>query len=90
MEQKQKNIWMTALIYFVLFAAYNLIVFMIFTNFNSVFWISYGFMLAAFLLHIGCVFLICKNVSVKAIFFGIPLFSFSIYLSVLNFLAVLS
>ncbi len=79
MEQKQKNIWMTALIYFVLFAAYNLIVFMIFTNFNSVFWISYGFMLAAFLLHIGCVFLICKNVSVKAVFFGIPLFSFSIY-----------
>ncbi len=79
MEQKQKNVLMTALIYFVLFVAYNLIVFMIFTNFNSVFWISYGFMLAAFLLHISCVFLICKNVSVRAVFFGIPLFSFSIY-----------
>lgn len=79
MEQKQKNTLMTALIYFVIFAAYNLIVFMVFKNFNNVFWVSYGFMLAAFVLHIACVFFISKNISVETVFFGIPLFSFSVY-----------
>lgn len=79
MEQKQKNILMTVLIYFVIFVAYNLIVFMVFKNFNNIFWISYVFMLAAYLIHIACVFLIFKNTSVKAVFFGIPLLSFSIY-----------
>lgn len=79
MEQKQKNTLMTALIYVVIFAAYNLVVFMLFKNFNNIFWISYGFMLAAYLLHVTCVFVLLKNISVKAVFFGIPLLSFSVY-----------
>ena len=79
MEQKNKNGLLTALIYLVIFAAYNLMVFMIFKGYNAVFWISYGFMTAAFLLHIVCVVSILRNVSVKAVFFGIPLLSFSIY-----------
>lgn len=79
MEHKQKNTLMTALVYFVIFALYNLIVFMVFKNFNNIFWISYGFMLAVYLIHILCVFLIFRNTSVKAVFFGIPLLSFSMF-----------
>lgn len=79
MDQKKKFGTMGALIYFVIFAAYNLCVFMIFKNFNAVFWISYAFMLVAFCIHIFCVFFIAKNMNVRAVFFGIPLMSFSIY-----------
>ena len=79
MEQKKKNGLMLALIYLVVFVAYNLVVFLVFKNFNAVFWISYGFMIVAYLIHIGCAFSIAKNTNVKALFFGIPLGAFSIY-----------
>ena len=54
-------------------------VFLVFKNFNTVFWISYGFMIVAYLIHIGCIFSIAKKTDVKALFFGIPLGAFSIY-----------
>lgn len=79
MEQKKKNGIMLALIYLVIFVSYNLAVFLIFNNFNAVFWISYSFMVVAYLIHIGCVFSIARNTNVKALFFGIPLGAFSIY-----------
>lgn len=79
MEQKKKSGLMLALIYLIIFVAYNLVVFLIFKNFNAVFWISYGFMVLAYLIHIGCIFSIAKNPNVKALLFGIPLGSFSIY-----------
>lgn len=79
MEQKKKNGLMLALIYMVVFVAYNLVVFLAFKNFNAVFWISYGFMIVAYLIHIGCAFSIAKNSNVKALFLGIPLGAFSIY-----------
>lgn len=79
MNQKKKYKTMGSLIYFVIFVAYNLFVFMIFKNFNAVFWTSYAFMLASYFIHIFCVFFIAKNSSVRAVFFGIPLMSFSIY-----------
>lgn len=79
MEQKKKSGLMLALIYLVIFVAYNLVVFLVLKNFNTVFWISYGFMVLAYLIHIGCIFSIAKNPSVKALFFGIPLGSFSVY-----------
>ncbi len=79
MEHKQKNTLMTALIYLVIFAAYNLVVFLLFKDYNNIFWISYGFMVGAYIIHIVCVFSIFKNASVKAVFFGIPLLSFSVY-----------
>ena len=79
MDQKKKYGIMGALLYFVVFVVYNLCVFMIFKNFNAVFWISYVFMLTAFFIHIFCVFFIAKNMNVRAVFFGIPLMSFSIY-----------
>lgn len=79
METNKKNGLMAGLIYLVIFIAYNLVVFLLFKNYNAVFWVSYGFMLAAFLLHIVCMISIFKNLSIKTIFFGIPLMSFSIY-----------
>ncbi len=79
MEQKKKNRLMLALIYLVVFVAYNFVVFLVFKNFNEVFWISYGFMIVAYLIHIGCAFSITKSTNVKALFFGIPLGAFSIY-----------
>lgn len=79
MEQKKKNGLTLALIYMVVFVAYNLVVFLAFKNFNAVFWISYGFMIVAYLIHIGCAFSIAKNTNVKALFLGIPLGAFSIY-----------
>lgn len=79
MEQKKKNDLMLALIYLVVFVTYNLVVFLVFKNFNAVFWISYGFMVVAYLIHIGCTFNIAKNTNVKALFFGISLGAFSIY-----------
>ena len=79
MEQKKKNSLMLAFIYFIVFVAYNLVVFLVFNNYNAIFWISHGFMIVAYLIHIGCAFNILKNTNVKAVFFGIPLGAFSVY-----------
>ncbi len=79
MEQKKKNSLMLAFIYFIVFVAYNLVVFLVFNNYNAIFWISYGFMIVVYLIHIGCAFNILKNTNVKAVFFGIPLGAFSVY-----------
>ena len=76
---KKKNSLMLGMIYLVIFVIYNLLIFLVFKGFNAVFWVSYGFMLAAYLLHIACVFSIAKNLSVRAVFFGIPLGAFSVY-----------
>lgn len=75
----KKNTALTGIIYLVVFVAYNLLVFLVFNKHNNIFWISYGFMLAAYALHIVCVYFISKNLSVKTLFFGIPLLSFSLY-----------
>ena len=79
MEKNKKFGMMAALIYFVIFVAYNLFVFLIFKNYNNIFWISYVFMIIVYLIHIGCTFYIGKNLTVRAAFFGISLFSFSVY-----------
>lgn len=79
MDQKKKYGAMGALIYAVIFVAYNLVVFLLFKGFTPVFWVSYAFMLVAYAIHIFCTFYIAKNMNVRAVFFGIPLVSFSIY-----------
>ena len=79
MDQKKKYGMMGFLIYLVIFVAYNLVVFMFFRNLNAVFWISYAFMIASYLIHIICVFSIARHMDVRAVFFGIPLMSFSVY-----------
>ena len=79
MDKNKKFGLMAALIYFVIFAAYNLVVFLVFKGFNKIFWISYAFMVLAYVIHIVIAISVGKNRSVRAVFFGIPLFSFSIF-----------
>lgn len=79
MRQKQKNSMLLGLIYLVIFVVYNLLVFLIFKGFNAVFWISYVFMVLAYAIHIVCILSIARNLSVRAVFFGIPLGAFSVY-----------
>lgn len=76
---KKKNYAMLGLIYLVIFIVYNLLVFLVFKGFNAVFWVSYGFMVVAHLIHIACILGISRNLSVRALFFGIPLGSFSVF-----------
>ncbi len=79
MMGKKKYGFMGLAIYIILFAVYNMIIFLVFNNRNHIFWISYGFFVAAFLLHMICVAFSLKNMTAKAAFFGIPLISFSNY-----------
>ena len=78
--KKQKNLLLTGLIYAILIGVYNMLVFVIFRERSSVFWMSYGFMLLAFALQFMSLFVsFFKKADVETIFFGIPLVSFSIY-----------
>lgn len=86
---KKKNGVMLGIVYLAIFLIYNLLVFLICKGFNAVFWVSYGFMLAAYLLHIVCVLSIAKDLSVRAVFFGIPLGAFSVYFVAAEFFASL-
>lgn len=84
---KKKNSLMLGIVYLTIFLIYNLFVFLIFKGFNAVFWVRYAFMAAAYLLHIVCVLSIAKNLSVRAVFFGIPLGAFSVYFVAAEFFA---
>ena len=74
---KAKNYVIAAIIYAAVFAIYNLFVFLIFNNFNNIFWISYGFMTASLAANIIIVLIASKKTDVEAAFFGIPLLYFS-------------
>lgn len=75
---KKANI-MTAVIYAIVFAVFNLLVFMIFNQKNSVFWISYAFMCVAFVVQIASVIISFKKPETENIFMGIPVVSLSLY-----------
>lgn len=77
--KKEKLTAGIGLIYVILFAVFNLLVFSIFKTYTSVFWISYAFMIVAFLVQIASMFLAFKTADVEAVFFGIPLASISVY-----------
>ncbi len=78
-NNKAKNYALFSVIYLSVLAIYNLIIFLIFKEFNNVFWISYGFMTAAFLANVAVVLIASHKSDVEAAFFGIPLLSFSIF-----------
>lgn len=67
------------LVYVILLGIFNLLVFTIFKNRSGVFWISYGFMTAAFLVQIVSMLLSFRTTDVETAFFGIPLASFSVF-----------
>lgn len=76
---KNKNTIGFGLIYVILLGVFNLLVFTIFKNHTSVFWISYTFMTLAFAVQIISMFLSFRTADVETAFFGIPLASFSVY-----------
>lgn len=76
---KNKNTIGFGLIYVILLGVFNLLVFTVFKNHSSVFWISYTFMTLAFAVQIISMFLSFKTADVETAFFGIPLASFSVY-----------
>lgn len=67
------------LIYVILLGVFNLLVFAIFKTRTRVFWLSYAFMTAAFVVQIISMRLAFKTADVETVFFGIPLASFSVY-----------
>lgn len=76
---KKKTVGMSLAIFGIAFAIYNLLVFMIFKPEGPVFWMSYGFAVLAFALQIVGMYLSFKEMSVQAVFFGIPLAQFTLF-----------
>ena len=76
---KKKTVGMSFAIFGIVFAIYNLLVFLFLKPQTSVFWMSYGFMVLAFALQILGMYLSFKEFSVQAVFFGIPLAQFTLY-----------
>lgn len=75
----KKNYIMTAMIYAIIFAVFNLLVFVIFKQKNGVFWMSYAFMCLAFIVQIVSMVLALKSLDTETVFMGIPLASLSFY-----------
>ena len=75
-----KKSWiMTAVIYTIIFAVFNLLVFVIANEKNGVFWMSYAFMCIAFLVQIASMLLALRSLETETVFMGIPLASLSLY-----------
>lgn len=78
-NNQKKTIGMSLAILGIVFAVYNLLVFMIFTPEGPVFWMSYAFAVLAFGLQVVGMYLSFKEFSVQAAFFGIPLAQFTLF-----------
>ncbi len=63
----------------IVFLFYNLLVFLVFTPETEAFWISYVFMIIAFLGQCVSALLSAKTLDVETVFFGIPLMQLSIF-----------
>lgn len=75
-----KKSWvMTAVIYAIIFAVFNLLVFVIVNKKNGVFWMSYAFMCLAFVIQIVSMLLALRSLETETVFMGIPLASLSFY-----------
>ena len=75
-----KKSWiMMAAIYAIIFAVFNLLVFVIVNEKNGVFWMSYAFMCIAFIVQIVSMLLALRSLETETVFMGIPLASLSMY-----------
>lgn len=75
-----KKSWiMTAIIYAIVFAVFNVLVFVIVNKKNGVFWMSYAFMCLAFVIQIVSMLLALRTLETETVFMGIPLASLSFY-----------
>lgn len=68
-----------SIVFAAVFAIYNIIVLLLFEDKNDIFWISYGFMFAAFAVNVGVTVFSFKTLDTEAVFMGIPLLSFSVF-----------
>lgn len=76
---KKKTIGMSLAVWAIIFAIYNVMVFLFLSPVSAVFWLSYGFMLLAFVLQLVGMYLSFKEFTVQAAFFGIPLAQFTLF-----------
>jgi hypothetical protein len=76
---KHKNIQLLMMIYAVVFVVYNIILFLIFNDKGTVFWINYGFLIVAFVTQLLSLLFSLKKPNIETIFFGIPLISLSFF-----------
>ena len=75
-----KKSWgMTAAIYVIMFAVFNLLVFLIADEKNGVFWTSYAFMCMAFVVQFLSMIFSLRSLETETVFMGIPLASLSFY-----------
>ena len=75
-----KKSWiMTAAIYLIAFAVFNLLVFVIANEKNGVFWMSYAFMCLAFVIQFVSMVLSLRSLETETVFMGISLASLSFY-----------
>ena len=76
---KRKAGGMSIAVLGIIFAVYNLFVFILCKPQTSAFWISYVFMLVAFASQIAVLFTSVKTLDVETVFFGIPLMQLSLF-----------
>lgn len=75
----KKTIGLSMTIWGIVFLVYHLLVFFILPPVTGVFWLSYGFMLLAFVLLVAGMYYSFKGFTVQAVFFGIPLAQFTLF-----------
>lgn len=76
---KKKSAIGLSLIYAILLIVFNVVVFLIFKTHTNVFWVSYAFVLISFIANIICSAHSFKEMTIDAMFYGIPLVSLAIY-----------
>lgn len=76
---KQRTGIATLIIYLIVFAIFNLFVFLLSKNRTPVFWLSYGFAVLAFIVQVSSMLMAFKKTDVQSVFMGIPLASLSFY-----------
>lgn len=76
---KKKVTALSLVVFGIAFVVYNLFVFLFLSPEMPLFWISYGFMVLAFVLQIVGMYLSFKDFTVQAAFFGIPLAEFTLF-----------
>lgn len=75
----KRNWGMTAAIYLIIFAVFNILVFLMVNKRNPVFWTSYAFMCIAFAVQIVSMIFALGSLETETVFLGIPLASLSFY-----------
>lgn len=79
MNMKQKSTIGVSLIYAIVFIVLNVLIFLVFRTHTNVFWLSYAFIVIAFIANMISTAHSFKEMTIDAAFFGIPLVSLALY-----------